>query len=204
MGPPQYPISSGPTQERRHRYRQRRCLLKGCERAFEPVQPGQHFCGAACQKEAARWRRWQNRHKYRSSENGKQRRRQQSRRYRQRCRERRAAAWEEMLQAIEVQVSQEAAAAQLEAEVAQLESAKPREGGRPASPTTDFCQKPCRRPGCYVLFTLRPSAPHQCFCCSLCRQALRRVVDREAHWHARRRQRQRQRDGGRRSRSPPR
>lgn len=201
MGPPQYPSASAPTQQASRHYRQRLCLLKGCERVFRPEQPQQHFCGPACQKEAARWRHWRSCQSYRASERGKKQRRQQSRRYRERCRQQRAARWDELLLAIEVQVAQEDMAAQTQpTEVAQLESEQPREGQRATPNPQDFPWTACRRPGCYVLFPLRPSVPQQRFCCRLCRLALRRVLDREAHWHERRRRRHRP---GQRSRPPP-
>jgi hypothetical protein len=201
VGPPQYPSASGPTQQHSCHYRERLCLLKGCERAFRPGQPHQHFCSPACQKEAARWRRWRSCQGYRASEQGKKQRRQQSRRYRERCRQQRAARWEEELLAIESQVAQEAAAAQAQsAEVAQLEPEPPREGQRLAPNPQNFPWTPCRRPGCYVLFPMRPSVPQQRFCCCLCRRALRRVLDREARWRERRRRPHRP---AQRSRPPP-
>jgi len=40
----------------------------------------------------------------------------------------------------------------------------------------------CFRPGCYVLFPVTTRSPRQCFCSSACRNALRRVRQRETHW----------------------
>ena len=40
----------------------------------------------------------------------------------------------------------------------------------------------CFRPGCYVRFPVTIRSPQQCFCSSACRNALRRVRQREAHW----------------------
>jgi hypothetical protein len=40
----------------------------------------------------------------------------------------------------------------------------------------------CFRPGCYVLFAVTTRSPQQCFCSSACRNALRRVRQRETHW----------------------
>ena len=62
----------------------RRCLLKGCERWFRPTHPQARYCGPACQAAARRWRRWHAGHRYRATDQGKQHRRDQSRRYRQR------------------------------------------------------------------------------------------------------------------------
>jgi len=43
----------------------------------------------------------------------------------------------------------------------------------------------CFRPGCYFRFSVTTRSPQQCFCSSACRNALRRVRQREAHWFRR-------------------
>ena len=40
----------------------------------------------------------------------------------------------------------------------------------------------CFRSGCYVRFPVTTRSPRQCFCSSACRNALRRVRQRETHW----------------------
>jgi hypothetical protein len=141
--------------------RARRCLLKGCERFFQPQWPQARYCGPACQDAADRWRRWRASQTWRKTENGWECRRQQSCRYRERVRQRREA---------------EQAAAR---ETAEAE----REGQRPA----ELAEKSsCARPGCYELFIPARQCPHQRFCSCLCRRALRRVVQREARWGRRR------------------
>lgn len=48
------------------------------------------------------------------------------------------------------------------------------------------CEKiPCCRPGCYERFSPERRSPLKKFCCALCREALRRVRQREAHWQRR-------------------
>lgn len=89
-----------------------------------------------------------------------ERRREQSRRQRQRRRER------------------EAASADAEA---------PREGQRIPPCGEDFASEPCHRPGCYELFALPQEHSCKRFCSVECRLALRRVVDREERYLARRR-----------------
>jgi len=204
VGLPQYRSASARTQAPRCRYRQRSCLLKSCEQPFHPHHPQERYCSPACSQEAARWRRWQSARTYRASEGGQQCRRQQACRYRERQRQQQAACWAETLRGIEEQVAREAAVtATAPAEAAQLEPAEPREGQRPAANPEDFSGQPCQRPGCYVLFPIRPGVPQQRFCSCQCRQALRRVLDREARWRWRRRhprQRPRLRP---RSRPPP-
>ena len=61
------------------------------------------------------------------------------------------------------------------------------EGQRPARISEDSCGLPCHRPGCYVLFLLSARSPDQKFCSDSCRQALRRVRQRELRLRQRRR-----------------
>ena len=44
---------------------------------------------------------------------------------------------------------------------------------------------PCSRPGCYERFPPERRSPRKKFCCALCREALRRVRQREARWGVR-------------------
>jgi hypothetical protein len=73
------------------RPRTRACLLKGCERRFRPVHALTRYCGEECREQARRWREWKAQHHYRQSAGGKQKRREQSRRYRERCKQAKAA-----------------------------------------------------------------------------------------------------------------
>jgi hypothetical protein len=143
-------------------HRPRRCLLKGCERPFWARHPRSHYCSEACCRAARRWRCWRASQKYRATENGKQQRRAQSKRYRERVRERQAAS-------------------------ADTESS--REGQRIGSEQADFSGRPCVRPGCYELFTIPHEHSNKRFCSVACRLALRRVLDREGRYQARRRRR---------------
>jgi len=142
------------------RHRPRRCLLKGCERLFWPRHWRSHFCSKACQQAARRWQRWQANQKYRATENGRERRRKQGQRYRQRQQERKAAS---------------------------ADAETPREGERIQSGSKNSSARPCRRPGCYELVTLPHEHSCKRFCSVACRLALRRVLDREARYRARRR-----------------
>jgi hypothetical protein len=141
-------------------HRPRRCLLKGCERLFWPRHWRSRYCGEWCHRAARRWQRWRSSQEYRASENGKQQRREQSKRYRERQRERQAAS---------------------------ADADTPREGQRIQPPGEDSSGEPCVRPGCYELFKL--PYEHSCkrFCSVACCLALRRVVDREEGYQARRR-----------------
>jgi hypothetical protein len=164
VGLPEYALSESPVQPPRGRY-SRVCLLKGCERPFQPSHPLNRYCSQPCRDAARAWRRWCAARRYRATAHGQQQRREQSRRYRERQRLRWAAA---------EQGAHEAASEQ-------------REGQRDVDFSEDSSGTPCQRPGCYELFQPRPHEPPQCFCCSACRQALRRVLDREARWRRRHR-----------------
>lgn len=141
-------------------HRPRCCLLKGCEQLFWSRHPRSRYCSAACRRAARHWQCWWWSQQYRATENGKQKRREQSKRYRERLRERPAAS---------------------------ADADSPREGQRKASGQEDFSEKPCVRPGCYELFQLPYEQSCKRFCSVACRLALRRVVDREERYQARRR-----------------
>lgn len=106
-------------------YRPRRCLLKGCERLFWPRRPQARYCSEGCQQAARRWRCRQASQRYRASDQGLERRRDQARRYRRRLRERPTASADVDL---------------------------PDEGQRPASANEDCSTRRCERPGCYEHF----------------------------------------------------
>ena len=67
------------------------CLLKGCEQTFRPWHPLGRYCSSNCRAAARRWRQRTANRRYRSSEQGKCRRRAQACRYRERIRQRQAA-----------------------------------------------------------------------------------------------------------------
>ena len=75
--------------------RARHCLLKGCERRFDPRRATQRYCSEECRRAAQRWSRWKAQQNYRTTAAGKDKRNQQSRRYRERVRNRPPAAPEE-------------------------------------------------------------------------------------------------------------
>jgi len=129
--------------------------LKGCEQWFQPAHPRSRYCSDACRAAARAWSRWEAARRYRATENGKERRREQSSRYRQRVRERRQPAAEP----------------------------EPACEGHHKDVDGENSEKiPCARPGCYELFAPDRRSPLKKFCCALCREALRRVRQREARW----------------------
>ena len=165
----------------------RRCLLKGCECWFLPPWPQARYCSTACQVAAQYWRVWHANQLYRASDQGKQRRRDQSRRYRDRARQRSALA-----EPAPPTPHIEPASSVIEAESHPKNEPPPvlpavSEGERPAEIPEKSCGLPCDRPGCYVLFLPAVASQDQKFCSAACRQALRRVRQREARLRRRRR-----------------
>jgi hypothetical protein len=132
------------------------CLLKGCQQTFWALHPLARYCSSACRAAADLWRRRTANRRYRSSEQGKCRRRAQACRYRKRVRERECAVPSNSLAA--------------------------GEGYPHLQDDTDSC---CQRPGCYQAFTKTARSPLQKFCSAPCRQALRRVLIRERWWSRR-------------------
>jgi hypothetical protein len=159
---------------RPHRCWRRRCLLKGCGQWFLPTHPQCRYCSAVCREAARRWRRWHAQQKYRSSQKGRERRQQQAWRYRQRCRDRPPPLAAPSTPAAD-------------AAVAPRGSGTPCEGKRAAAKSAEVVLRPCDRPGCYALFAVAVAYNRRRFCCVLCRQALRCVLEREARWRQRRR-----------------
>jgi len=80
----------------------RRCLLKGCERRFQPRQAYQRYCSADCRQAARKWSRWKAQQKYRDTAAGKDKRNGQSRRYRERSKSRKPAQKEAVEEAARV------------------------------------------------------------------------------------------------------
>jgi hypothetical protein len=163
-----------------------RCLLKGCERWFLPPWPQARYCSSACREAAERWRSWRAGQTYRASVGGKQRRREQARRRRGRERQRAVPAEptvltppvEPVLPVIDLQTMPNSALTIPE----DCQSV----GQRPAEIPEKSCGVPCNRPGCYILFLPSLRSPDQHFCSGSCRQALRRVRQREARLRRRR------------------
>jgi hypothetical protein len=97
MGPPQNPISPREKQAAGGRKRPLRgprrwlCLLKGCERRFQPRHARQRYCSEECRKAARQWSEWKAGRRWRATAAGKPRRNGQSRRYRERLKERKPA-----------------------------------------------------------------------------------------------------------------
>ena len=152
MSPSQGCRESRSVQDVPWRLGRRVCLLKDCERTFQPCRPFVRYCSSTCRVAARRWRQRTANRRYRASEQGKRRRRAQACRYRERIRQRTDA---------------------------ESSSRTDAEGYPHWQEVADSC---CRRPGCYEAFTRTARSPLQKFCSASCRQALRRVLLRERRW----------------------
>ena len=155
-------------------------VLKGCEKPFHPTHPQARYCSPECRAAARRWRRRCAKRQYRQTPKGRQKRQAQSQRYRCRCAQRQQAA-----QAQEVLPAAP--------ESSDTCPAQAGEGQRLTRDCEFFC---CQRPGCEEWFALSSGSPCQKFCSPSCRQALRRVIERERWWRQRARLARRQRRPG--------
>jgi hypothetical protein len=94
MGPPENRTRRSGRQARvgpkrpARRPRTRLCLLKGCEEGFPPRHARQRYCSDQCRQAARTWSRWKAQQSYRATAAGKEKRKEQSRRYRERIRKR--------------------------------------------------------------------------------------------------------------------
>jgi hypothetical protein len=164
----------------------RRCLLKDCDRWFLPPSPQARYCSPACREAAEHWRSWHAGQTYRATIHGKERRREQARRHRERAQQRSVLAEqaapippiEPALPVIEAQTTSDS--------IPTIPAGTQNVGQRPAKIRPQSDDLPCSRPGCYVLFLPSSRSPDQHFCSSSCRQALRRVRQREARLRHRR------------------
>ena len=158
---------SDSSQDHSWRIGSRLCLYEPCERIFRPTHPLERYCCLQCLKAARRWQLRYANQRYRRSENGKLRRKEQSQRYRQRVIE-------------TIANNQNHADQSVSSPDSDLNN--PGEGYTKDSAHEKSC---CQRPGCYRRFTPPPQSPLKKFCSSRCRKALRRVILRERKWLAR-------------------
>lgn len=156
MGPPQDVSKGSSLQAPVCRSGWRCCLLKGCGCDFKPFCARRRYCSEACQAAARRWQLWKAQRRYRSSEKGRARRQEQSRRWRVRQREKQQTA---------PNPPPEQA----------CEGHHARRLGKKSS---------CDRPGCYEGFDRSSRSPWQRFCSAFCRAALRLVHLRSQRWQA--------------------
>ena len=162
----------------------------------------QRFCSCDCRDADRRWEVWLASQAYRATEHGRARRREQRRRARARAKERglqdatvvptTAVLPEVASSALPVagsadcsvcvpetiaNVPSDSDLALCEADMAT--SVEPKVGHHKDGFSKKSC---CFRPGCYVRFCVTGCSPQQIFCSPVCRNALRRVRQREEYW----------------------
>ena len=152
MGPSQRCSESRSVQARRGPGR-RLCLLKGCERSFQPLHPLRRYCSSACRAAAAR--RW---HQQRTPTTAIGR-----------------------ASRVSAAVAPSRVATGNGSANASSARSPPAMVAR-AIPTGSAGTFWCDRPGCYDGFVRTGRSPLQKFCSAGCRQALRRVLIRERRW----------------------
>ena len=167
----------------------------------------QRFCSSECRDANRRWEVWVAGQAYRATENGKARRCEQRSRARARAKEHRlqdavvvpetailpeitsaatplagsadcSACIPENLQMVPSD-SDIAQSDMVLSDAATATSTAAKVGYHKHGFSKKSC---CFRPGCYVRFRVTSCSPQQCFCSSACRNALRRVRQRETHW----------------------
>lgn len=150
------------------------CLWQRCNRSFERSHPAQVFCGDECRQLAVQWERAVRRLKAK---------REANRRYR--CSERGRAKHREQCKASR-QRNKELVAARLEHCARSIRSPQTAcEGDTNRPKKLRRAKTSCRRPGCGTNWIIEPRTPHKKFCSSLCDKALRAAVarvQRYYHW----------------------
>ena len=160
MGPLQHASECSGAQAPLCHPRSRACLLQGCGRQFTHPCGRVCYCSEECRRAARKWSGHEAQQRYRSSEQGRSCRREQSRRWRQRQREKPPS--------------------ELPARPGEA-LAEPSEGHQ-LEPSGKKIR--CHRPGCSATFVYTARSPLRRFCGASCRQALRRVRVRDARWRA--------------------
>jgi hypothetical protein len=155
----------------------------------------QRFCSSGCRDANRRWEVWVAGQVYRATEQGKVRRREQRNRARMRAKERCLQHEEDVpdtsiLPEITSTALPQAGSADcsvcvlndsgiVPTDAAMATSSELRVGHHKHGFSKKSC---CFRPGCYVRFCVTGCSPQQIFCSPVCRNALRRVRQREEYW----------------------
>lgn len=153
------PKRSGSTRIDR-RLRPRVCLRKGCVQTYQPLRWNQRYCqDPDCMREIRRWQAVRRQRAHRRSPKNRQR-----------------------------HASTEAARRQRQRETfkttGQDGNSRPQDSSRAWSRSKNNSQDLCGRPGCYEAPRASHRAPSR-YCGDDCRQAIRRVRDRERKWLSR-------------------
>lgn len=145
----------------------RTCLRKGCGQVFQPGRWNQRYCrDPHCLQEVRRWQAAKRQRVFRQSAENRKRHAQAEAR-RRRDKKEAAAAAERSTRNPSQEVEQEPSS----------ESTRGGAWSRSNKIPEDFCD----RPGCYEPLPADSRAPAR-YCGGDCRQAMRRVRDRERKW----------------------
>lgn len=162
MGHSQHTKASSSAARHASRLRPRICLRQGCGSVFQPTRWNQRYCpDGECRRLVRRWQAARRQRKHRAREENRQRHAQAERSRRERNR-RQATPTPEP-----------ATSAASAVEIREQDSAWSRSKGYPEI----FCD----RPGCYEPPRESVRVPAR-YCSDACRQAVRRVCDRERKW----------------------
>lgn len=162
MGQDQDTLNRSGSARNDRRLRPRVCLRKGCERAYQPRCWNQRYCqDPGCQRAVRRWQAAKRQRQHRRIPKNRQRHASAEAARRQRRRETSETAGQGRNYRSE-------------------NASGDRAWSRGRSNSKDFCD----RPGCYQPLRHSPRSPAR-YCGDKCRQAVRRVRDRERKWLSR-------------------
>lgn len=157
MGQSQNTLSNDQNATARRRLPPRLCLRKGCGKRFQPNRWNQRYCQQPhCLQEVRRWHAAKRQRKRRLSPEHRQQHAQAERQRR-------------------IQKKRQAASP-----ISAAHQDSP-PAHRAWSRSKKFCQNFCDRPGCYEPRRTSCRTPAK-YCGDSCRQAVRRVTDRERKW----------------------
>lgn len=159
MGHSQHTKVSSSAARHASRWGARSCLRKGCGSVFQPTRWNQRYCpDGECRRLVRRWQAAKRQRKHRAREENRERHAQAERSRRERNRQQATPTPEPATSAAEF-----------------------REKGSAWSRSKDYPEIFCDRPGCYEPPRESVRAPAR-YCSDTCRQAVRRVRDRERKW----------------------
>jgi hypothetical protein len=165
MGHSQHTASSSPPASGPRRLERRVCLRKGCGSVFQPTRWSQRYCGdPECRQLVRRWQAAKRQRRHRESEENRRRHAQAQRERRRRHREAASA-------------TENGDSTGTESESCQSSPGDGSAWSRGKELPEIFCD----RVGCYEPLRDSSRAPAR-YCGDDCRQAVRRVLDRERKW----------------------
>lgn len=160
MGQVQDTLNRGESASTDRRLRPRVCLRKGCEQTYQPVRWNQRYCqDLDCLRALRRWQAAKRQREHRRIPKNRQRHALAESARRQRRRE----------------------APEAERQVGTLHPKETSPDRCAWSRSKKYSQNLCARPGCYEPPRVSHRAPSR-YCGDACRQAVRRVRDRERKW----------------------